>query len=134
MAKGLGVGQLVRLNIVHWLVDAARIFGQIVAGEREGARPAATADPGIFATPAFAFAQSRIAQHAEQAGIAIDLSQAVGTNVAGPDGQEAAGVNFAGVRDEDKTAAIAHAGGPIHHVAAVFGIGTRGFAETAGEE
>ena len=52
------------------LVDAARILGQVVAGEGVGARAGAAADLLVFADAALAAALRGVAQGAEEIGIA----------------------------------------------------------------
>src|SRR5207245_4077630 len=107
------------------LVHAAWIFGQIIARERIGARARSAADFLVFACTALAFARAGIAQETEQAGIAIHLDQRIPQHVTGRDREKAAGVDFAGVRDEDEAFAVAHAGGAPDHAARGCGLGRR---------
>jgi hypothetical protein len=55
------------------LVDAARIFGQIVTRERVGAGAGASADLLVFANAALAFALFRIAERAEKIRVLVNI-------------------------------------------------------------
>src|ERR1051326_9000591 len=105
------------------LVNATRIFGQVIAGEgvRPGTRPAA--DFLIIADAALPFALGGIAQGAEEAGIAVDIGERLVEHIAATDRQETAWEDLALVRDENESFAVAHARGPPRYAFGILVLG-----------
>lgn len=96
------------------LEDAEGVGLEVIAGEGVGAGAGAAADLAVGAAAAFAFEEVRGAELAEEGGVAVNIDEFVGADVACGDGEEATGVDFAGVGDEDEAAAVGealHAGG-----------------------
>ena len=91
------------------LIDTARFRRQRIASEGIRSCPGPAADFLVLAGPAFALETARIAQRFEDGCVAVDIGQWLLPDVAGLDGQEAAGVNVANVRDKKKTFAIVDA-------------------------
>ena len=77
------------------LIYAARIFGQIVAGQRVSAGTRSAADLLVFADAALAFALRGVAQGLEKVGIAVHVGQRVVEDVSAADRKEAAGEDLA---------------------------------------
>src|SRR6476660_9637429 len=105
------------------LIDASRVFGQIISGQSKGPRPRSTADLLIFTDAAFALALSSIAQSSEQLGIPVHIGERVLEHVAAGQWQKAAGEDRAVVRDEHEALSVAHSGGAPCHALGVFVFG-----------
>src|SRR3974390_1619123 len=94
-------------NVVLRNVNASWIFSEVVARERERAGAGATADVHVLAGAAFALPQVRIAQNAEELGVAVDVHEGVAADVACREREESAREHLTLVRHEDEAAAIA---------------------------
>src|ERR1035441_8486784 len=99
-----GVGQV-------RLVRAARIFGQIIPGERVGTGTGSAADLLGLADAALAFPLGGVAQRLEELAVTVNVGKRLVEHVAARDRQESAGENLALVRHKDEAPAVAHAGG-----------------------
>ena len=63
-------------------VRAEWVGAECVAGIREGAGTRSTADVAVFASAALTVERVRVVQPAEDLGVAVDIDQRIGANVA----------------------------------------------------
>ena len=108
MAGGFGLVIEERVP-VFGLVDAARFLGQRIASEGIGAGAGTAADLLEFAGSAFPFKAAGVAQGFEYGRVAIDICQRSFADVAGVDGQKAAGIDVADMGDEHEAFAVVDA-------------------------
>src|SRR5579885_289487 len=99
---------------VRRFVLAFRIGGEIVAGERIGARTRAAAQVAVFAGAAFASELAGIAQGPEERRVTVDFDNGVAADVPGGNGQKPAWKDVAGMGNEQQPLAIVDAGRPRH--------------------
>src|SRR5262249_15118129 len=85
--------------------------GQRVARERIGPRPAAAADSPVFADAALAFQPVAVAQALQQRRVLIDIHHRLLRELAAADRHESAGIDAAGMADEEDTLAVVDADG-----------------------